>query len=93
MTTKKSKIYQYSIWNSFKYEGTKYSFQSQLYQIGVYAIINNDPAKQLSLTPGQIVSLEKRLRADFKSGKITDLEFSAPIRVRTDENGFWVKVD
>ncbi len=65
---------------------------TQLYQIGVYAIVNNNPKYQFSFNPKDIVKLEKRLQKDYDNGKIKDLIFGVPITVTT-EDGLYIKCD
>ena len=54
-------------------EGQKISFSSQLYQIGVYGIINNDPAQQGNFTPMQLKAAEKKLAKALDKGDIESL--------------------
>lgn len=68
------------------------SMITQLYNIGVYAIINNDPSLQFNLQPGNIVKIEKDLNKQLKAGIIKDLKFGVEITV-TDETGFWEEVE
>ena len=72
-------------------EGKEISFMSQLYKIGVYGIVNNDPDMQISTTPGKMAILEKKLKKEQKEGKITDLVFGREITV-SDETGFFEEV-
>lgn len=82
----------YHTTHSFKNkDGKEVSFVSQLYRIGVYAIINNDPAMQINTTPSEIVKMEKKLLAQQKKGKITDLIFGNEITV-SDDTGFYQEV-
>lgn len=68
----------------------KISAQTQLYQIGVYLIVNGNPAMQANTTPTRMVELEKKLNKKFESGKITDLEYGREITV-VEEDGFYVE--
>jgi len=70
----------------------KFSFQTQLYQIGVYGIVNGDSGSQGGYTPNKLVRMEKSLLKDLESGRIKDLEFGREITV-SDETGFFVEVD
>lgn len=92
---KKVKIYEYHVWNSFITKGgQKTDMLTQLYQIGIYAIINNDPAMQLNLTPKDIVKIEKDLNKRMLSGDITELEYGRSISVYENEEEFWTeKID
>lgn len=84
--------YTYHTSHSYKDgDGNQVTFQTQLYQVGVYAIVNDDPAMQLNLTPGVIVSMEKKLKKQERNGKITDLVFGSEITV-SDETGFWEEI-
>ncbi len=68
----------------------KVSAQTQLYQTGVYIIVNNNPAMQSGTTPIRMVRLEKELNKRFESGKITDLEYGREIIV-VEEDGFYIE--
>ncbi len=86
------KKYTYHVTHNFTTEkNEKVSFVSQLYQVGVYAIINSNAALQFNLLPSDIVKTEKKLTKDFNSGKITDLRFGREITV-SDSSGFWEEV-
>ena len=101
MTTKtavkKSKKWKYPIHLSFvvptkEHGDVKQSLQTQLYQIGVYGIWNNNSSEQGSYTPNQLVSLVRKLRKAEEKGEIKDLELGREITV-SDETGFFVEVD
>lgn len=89
----KTKKIKYHVTHSFVEVETdvKHSFITQLYQVGVYGILDNNPSYQFNLTPQQIVKIEKRLKKQLENGEIKDLEFGREITV-TDESGFWVKI-
>jgi len=72
-------------------DGKEFNFATQLYQIGVYGIVNNDPSLQSSFQPQQIKKMERDLMKDKKEGKIKDFILGIPITV-TDDSGFWVKI-
>lgn len=85
--------YKYHTSHSYKTkDGTKISFQTQLYQVGVYGITNNDPSIQGNYMPGQIVSIENRLKKQEAAGNITDLVFGREITVSND-TGLWKEVE
>ena len=89
---KKVKLYKYHISNEFiDAKGKKNDLMTQLYKVGVYAIINNSPSLQFSTDPESMVKAEKKLNADMKSGKITDLKFGRAISVYKDKDGFWTE--
>ena len=94
--TKKKKIWTYSPAHSYKFiDGEKLidtSMQSNLFSVGVYVIINNDPGLQLSCAPQDMMNTEKKLKKNLEKGIITDLVFSIPIKVTEDENGFFIQV-
>lgn len=82
----------YHMTHSFKdKDGKQVEFVSQLYQVGVYAIINNDPAMQLNITPSAIVKIEQKLLRQQKNGEITDLVFGSKITV-SDVTGLFEEV-
>jgi hypothetical protein len=94
---KKSKKWKYHTHFSFTSTdtkvGIKHTFQTQLYQVGVYGIWDNRSEYQGNYTPNQIVSIEKKIRQHELKGKLKDLEFGREITVTTDENGLYVEVD
>lgn len=91
---KKSKKWKYHTLHSFVHipTNTKTTFATQLYKIGVYSIVNNDPAMQFNLKPQDIVKVEKKLNKDLEEGVIKDLEFGREITV-SDETGFYEEMD
>lgn len=82
----------YPVSGTFTWNGKHQSFVTQLYQVGVYCIVNNDPAQQCSLTPKDMAKFARGLRKDQESGKITDLQFGREIIVSTDTGGLWYEV-
>lgn len=91
----KAKKWTYHTSHSFilKETGQKVSMMSQLYQIGIYIILNGDSNLQANVTPTNMVSQEKKLKKDLQNGKITDLVFGSQITVTTDKDGFYVQAD
>ena len=69
-------------------EGKQVELNTQLYKIGVYGIINADPALQFNLEPSQLAELEEKLIKDEESGEIKDLELNYEVTV-DDSTGFW----
>lgn len=95
MENKKQKVWTYSPFHSFTiikvkgWEGKKITMQTQLYQIGIYCIYDNNAAKQCTFeTPAPIIKLQKQLRKAQEEGKITDLYFSPEIKVIRNVEGF-----
>ena len=80
--------YTYHKTCSYTEKGKKVSVNTQFYQIGIYAIINNDPSLQLNLEPKDLVKIEKKLVKNAKLGKIKDLVFGPAITV-SDESGLF----
>lgn len=72
-------------------DGVKHTFVTQLYQVGVYGILDNNPALQGSFEPSAIVSMEKKMLRLEKDGIILDFSVGMPIKV-TNESGFWEEV-
>jgi hypothetical protein len=70
---------------------SKHSLLTQLYQIGVYGIWDNDPAQQGNYKPANMVSIVKKLKDLELKGKIENLEFGREITV-TEEDGFYVEM-
>lgn len=93
---KKNKIWKYSPFHSYKFvhEGKtiETTMQSQLYQVGIYVILNNNPALQFSADPEGMIKAEKKLRKDEIKGTITDLYFSPAIRITEDKDGFLIQL-
>lgn len=77
--------------HTFVENSTKIECITQLYGIGVYLIVNNNPAEQYTMQPKDIVRLEEHLKEAEKKGNITNLEFGMPITV-TKESGLWEEV-
>lgn len=71
--------------------GQKITFATQLYQIGVYGIMNNNSAIQGNYEPKDIVKAEKNFKKLQKQGIIKDLVFGTPITV-AQIDGFWKEV-
>jgi len=88
----KQKTISYHVSHSFvDSKGNTISFATQLYQIGVYGIVNNNPAMQGNFEPKQIVKIEKHLNKQLDNGEITDLKFGREIKVE-QVNGFLEEV-
>jgi len=66
-------------------DGTKLSMQSQLYQVGVYCILNNDSRTQGGCTPSSMVIRERKLKKD---PNVIKLEFGTLITVATVDGLF-----
>lgn len=81
----------YHNFHSYIADGKKITCITQLYKVGVYAIINNDPALQFNWTPMKIRATEKKLRKQEADGNITDLVFGREMVV-SDSTGFWEEV-
>ena len=70
----KQKKWKYHKWHRFfdLEDNREVFFQTQLYKIGVYGILNNDSAYQFCYSPADIVTLERRFKKQEKEGKIKD---------------------
>ena len=90
MTNKK---WNYHKSHSFVVENKKMNCVTQLYQIGVYGIINGDSSIQFIMSPASMVTMERKMKKNFKKGNISDLEFGVPITVTTDDSGMYVEFD
>ncbi len=73
-------------------DGVKHSFITQLYKVGVYGILDNDPSMQGHFRPQDIKKMEKDLQKQLDIGKIKSFELGIPITV-TDKSGLWEKVE
>jgi hypothetical protein len=71
--------------------GQKITFATQLYQIGVYGIMNNNSSMQGNYEPKDIVKAEKNFVKLQEQGIIKDLVFGTPITV-AQIDGFWKEV-
>ena len=93
-TSMSNKKYKYHTSLSFVdvESGETFSFLTQLYQIGVYLIINNNPALQYNLAPSSIMKQEKHILKLFKNGSIKDLKLGRAITVIKNEDGFYVEL-
>jgi hypothetical protein len=89
----KNKKWSYHKSHSFKEGENEFSGLTQLYQTGVYMIINNDSSMQFNFSPKDMVKMEKGLLKNAKAGQITDLKFGSPITVVEDENGFYKEME
>ena len=87
-----NKQWKYHKSHSFVFKNKKYNVLTQLYRIGVYLIMNGDSSMQFTMTPAQMVTMERRMKKDFEKGVISDLEFGVPITVTTDEAGMYVEI-
>ena len=67
------------------------TFTTQLYSLGIYGIINNNPALQFNYKPNDIVKGEKQLKKLQANGGIRDLVFGAAITI-AEVDGFWKQV-
>jgi len=96
METKVKKFKKFKYHTSFRFtdskDGSKHSFQTQLYKVGVYGIWNNDAGAQSGYVPSALVRMEKQLKKLQDEGKIKDLEFGREIVV-SEETGFWEEVE
>jgi hypothetical protein len=72
--------------------GQKITFATQLYQIGVYGIMNNNSSMQGNYEPKDIVKAEKNFVKLQEQGIIKDLVFGTPITV-AQIDGFWKEVE
>lgn len=82
----------YNTYHSFKdKDGKKRTMTSQLYQVGIYVIFDNDSTLQGSLTPQKIRKFQNKLRKDEKAGLISELCFGPEITV-SDDSGFWKEI-
>jgi len=77
----REKKWTYHRSHSFIEDGREVTAITQLYKVGVYMIVNNDPSLQFSLEPKDIVLIEKELLQKVKKGKISDLLFGREVIV------------
>lgn len=72
--------------------GNEHNFQTQLYAVGVYGILDNRSDAQGNYTPQQIKKIEKSFKKLLDNNEIKSFELGIPITV-TDESGLWKKVE
>ena len=87
----KPKTYKYNTGATFKIDGVKFDFATQLYQLGIYGIWNGNSGMQGNYSPNQMQKLFKKIKKDFADGKITDLLLGRDISITTDEKGFYIE--
>lgn len=86
--TKKWKYHKQHSYHHIK-DNEKVTVLTQLYKVGVYGIIDGNPALQFTCKPSDIVKIEKKLIKAQEKGEIKDLEFNIPITVIVDEDGLY----
>lgn len=74
-------------------EGASHTFATQLYQIGVYGILDNDPTMQGNFQPSDIKKIEQGLPKQIKNKEIKSFELGIPITVQKNETGLWEEID
>jgi hypothetical protein len=94
---KKAKKWKYHTSLSFvvptkEHGDVKQSLVTQLYQVGVYGIWNNNSSEQGSYTPAQLQLMVKKLKKAEESGEIKELVLGREITV-TDETGLFTEVE
>lgn len=72
-------------------DGELESYQSQLYQIGVYVIFNNNSAQQVSFTPAKIQKMCKQIQKDVENGTLKAVKWGREIVVE-EVDGLYVEV-
>ena len=72
-------------------EGKEETFQSQVYQIGIYIIFNNNSSQQGSLSPAQMEKMCKAMQKDLEDGTIKEIKWGPIVTVKK-VNGFWKEV-
>lgn len=89
-----SKKYTYHTSHSFIIveNEKKTSMQSQLYQVGVYVIVNSDPSMQFNATPAMMVKQEKVLNKALEDNEIKDLVYGLKITVQ-EVDGLWKQIE
>lgn len=96
METKVKKAKKWKYHTHFTFTDAKdksnHTFQTQLYKVGIYGIWDNRADAQGNYTPGQIVSIEKKMKQLEMKGTIENLEFGREITV-SDETGFFEEVE
>jgi hypothetical protein len=78
---KKKTTVTYPVYASWIHKGKKYSYTTQLYQVGVYVIFSHNAIQQAGVKPEYIKKLYDQLVKDEKSGEITELNIGRMITV------------
>lgn len=79
--------YSYHESLTYDFKNTKIKIQTQLYNIGIYCIIQPDNI-QLSLQPQDLIKAEREFIKLQQKGDISNLKFGTLITIVFDENGF-----
>ena len=87
-----SKKYTYHTGYTYTVNGKEHNMLSQLYQMGVYVILDGSPSQQYNVTPDQMVSSEKSIVKAEKEGKINNLVLNNKITVQ-EVDGFWTQIN
>lgn len=90
----KNKVYKYYTSCSYIDVKTdiKHTVATNLFQIGIYIIFDNNPKYQGTTTPQLMQKFIKDLQRDLQSNIIKDLVLGREISVTKDDNGFLVEV-
>lgn len=68
-----------------------HSLQTQLYQIGIYGIWNNNPSLQTAYSPKELSKICKNIKKEELAGNLTDAKLIDEITVQ-EINGLWKEV-
>lgn len=86
------KKYTYPVAATLKKDGkVVHTVDTQLYRIGIYIMVNNNPANQSDMSPEQVVKYMKQFKQDNLNDGVT-VEFAREITVHENEDGFWEEV-
>ena len=84
-----TKVFKYNTSATFAFEGEQLSIATQLYQVGIYVIVNGH---QTTLTAKGAQKLFNEIKKDFASGKIQNLVLGREIAV-FDDGGLLKEVE
>lgn len=90
----KRKTWSYHV--AFSYvskDGKKVSVVTQLYEIGVYGIINGDAGQQFTCTPKHMKVLERNLSKFEARGEIKELTWGRLITVCKNKEGMYEEIE
>jgi hypothetical protein len=90
---KKKTVWTYHLTRNYTIREKSISNMTQLYQTGVYIIINGESGMQYNMTPKNLQKIDKDLIKAEEKGEITNLIFGRKISVIEDENNLFKELE
>lgn len=72
-------------------ESKEETYQSQVYQIGIYVIFNNNSSMQATFSPAQMEKMCKTMQKDLEKGIIKEIKWGPEVTVKKVDS-FWKEV-